>query len=730
MNPKVKSTESRPRFRFLHPDVDQIAEEVALDEFPVLLPDFTPAEDEPPLDDGEAPTKLGARFRRVWADLNDVDEAEVEHGLIRDVEALSADHDANIRGLARPYRIRNHAGDQWVVRLKAHTPLVAAALINGRMLSRVGRKLPDDTPVLTTASGTHPIVPAIEVLDADHAYRISQAQQKVETLRDYHRDDQDFIDSLALEGVITAPVVAPFHISDTHGNNGFLMQTDDGWRRLTASRGTISELLGVNADLTYRHWENDDGTMTVRSHTAESVRRSLGWLRFIDSDKAKLLYPAGRSRRSLETWMSDVASKNPEVRAFQRLRTVDIELVVAIRPRPGKSTFDVFYLDMAGRHVPGLSAKDWDKASVEGVVAVRAIDTLRDEGYIENAQRAVWLGERPVATEDAPSDDATFRNRLVAGTTLMATLTTNGGHAERRQVTRSALVEHGLPNHPDRAAAVAAAQAAVVFKVDGTAEVGQVTSTLMSLFKHPSLWKDDCHTGEHWWVELIAHDPHDLHDQAVDELGQRFEPKDKNAANLGPHQRAIVALAGVAHVTNPVLIRESHSMTRTGRGGLGNVSRTDPILALNKMAASVEGLARCLAIINAAIGATPVAPVDPITGEEMTETWLRQQYLGEEPDDAEEAGEDPLDPLSQWWADVDGVRKRSESLRDEVAEMQERRVPAELLGDEHYDEETAPHMFWRYGVQSDTADKIVEALDPVAKFANRGAAVDAVRRGE
>ena len=275
--------------------------------------------------------------------------------------------------------------------------------------------------------------------------------------------------------------------------------------------------------------------MTVRSHTADSVRRSLGWLRFVDSDKAKLLYPAGR--RSVETWMSDVASKNPEVRAFQRLRTVDIELVVAIRQRPGKSKFDVFYLDMAGRHVPGLNAKDWDKASVEGVVAVRAIDTLRDEGYIEDAQRAVWLGEHAIATHDAPSDDAPFRNRLVAGTALMAALTTHGGYEARRQVTRSALVEHGLPNHPDRAAAVAAAQAAVVFQVDGTAEVGQVTSTLMSLFKHPSLWKDDLHSGEHWWVDLIADDPDELHDQAVDELGQRFESRDKNAGSLGPHQR-------------------------------------------------------------------------------------------------------------------------------------------------------------------------------------------------
>ncbi len=737
MSPKTKSksTDSRTRFRFLNPEVDQVAEEVSLEDFSVLLPEFTPADDEDPLNDGEAPTKLGARFRKQWAEVNAIDEDDVDHGLIRDIEALSADHDANIRGLARPYRIRNHAGEQTVIRFTAHTPLVAAALINGRMLSRVGRQLPHDTPVLTTASGTHPLLPAIEVIDADHAYRISEAQQRIEMLRDYNREDQDFIDSLALEGVITAPVVAPFYITDSHGHTGYLVQTDDGWRRLTASRGTISELLGVNADLTYKHWENEGGTMTVRSHTADSVRRSLGWLRFVGSDKAGLLYPSSRSAKSVETWMNDVADKNPEVRAFHRLRTVDIELVVAIRPRPGKSPFDVFYIDMAGRHVPGLSAKDWDKASVEGVVAVRAIDTLRDHGFIKDTERAVWLGETSVPTADAPSADVPFRNRLVAGTALMAALTTEGDESGRRKVTRDALVEHGLPNHPDRAAAVAAAQAAVVFEVDGTAEVGQVTSTLMSLFKHAGLWKDASHPGDYWWFDLIDEDPLELHDQAVVEIGEKFALLDKNAGALGPRQRAMVALAGIAHITNPALVHQNHSMTRTGRGGRDGVSKSDPIVVLMRMAQTVDGLARCLAMIEAAIQTTPAVPVDPITDAEMTETWLRKTYLDgdDEEDDAEDTGDDPLDPESRWWADIDGVLERAENLDGIVTEMMEdRRVPAELLGDdsEDYDEDTAPLMFRRYGVPTEIAEKIENAVDSVLKFANRGSAFNAVRRGE
>lgn len=731
MSPKTKVSESRTRFRFLKPDSEQVAEEVGLDAFPVTLPEFTPADDLEPLDDGETPTKLGARFRQLWAELHGIDEDEVDHGLIRDIEALSADHDDNIRGLSRPYRIRNHAGEQTVVRFKAHTPLVGAALINGRMLSRVGRHLPEDTPVITTASGEHEFVPAIELIDADHAYRISEAQQKVEKLRDYHGDDQDFIDSLALEGVVTAPVVAPFYLSDAKGNACYLGQTDDGWRRMMACRGTMAELLGVNADLVYKHWQNEDGSMTVRSHTADSIRRSLGWLRFVGSDKSKLLFPTSRSSKSVKTWMEDIANENPEVRAFHRLRTVDVELVLALQPRPGKSYFDVFYLDMAARHVPGLSAKDWDKASVEGVVAVRAIDTLRAEDYIADAERAVWLGETSVSTKDSPNSEP-FRNRLVAGTALMASLTTEGGVTGRRLITRRALIEHGLPNHPDRAAAVAAAQTAVVFEVDGTAEVGQVSSTLMSLFKHASLWKDNAHPGDYWWVDLIDEDVKSLHKSAVKELGQKFDPADKNVGALGPYQRAMVALAGVAHITNPALLAENDSMTRTGRGGRGGVLKSDPIVILNRMAQSSDGLARCKAIIEAAIKAKPTIPVDPITGEDLTETWLRVTYLDTDGDgSAEGTGDDPLDAETQWWSDVDNVLERAENLQGIVTEMmEERRVPAELLGEEEhdYDEETAPRMFETYGVPNGIADKITGAVDPVTVFAHRGAAFNAVRR--
>ncbi|HEX5365896.1 MAG TPA: hypothetical protein VFW63_04445, partial [Acidimicrobiales bacterium] len=64
MSPKTKNTDTRTRFRFLNPELEQVAEEVALEDFSVLLPEFTPAEDQEPLDDGEAPTKLGARFRK------------------------------------------------------------------------------------------------------------------------------------------------------------------------------------------------------------------------------------------------------------------------------------------------------------------------------------------------------------------------------------------------------------------------------------------------------------------------------------------------------------------------------------------------------------------------------------------------------------------------------------------------------------------------------------------
>lgn len=729
--PTKKAPEPRTRFRFLDTQHEQVAEEVPLDRFRVTLPDFTPVSDEGPLDDGEPPTKLGQRFRQRFAELNDLDEDDVDHGLIRDVEALSADHDANIQGLAHPYRVRNHAGEQVVVRMAVHTPLVGTALINGRMLSRVGRKLDGKARALTSASGDHPKfpMPRLELDSPEQAMLVTEAQRQVERLRDYAHHDQNFLDSLALEGVITAPVVAFFQLVDPRGNSGYHSQTDDGWRRCQGAREIMSELLGVNTDLSYKHWEDpDDGSLTVRSHTAESIRRVLDLLRFTGSDKAKLLYPPSKNAKSVDTWRRDVADHNPDVRAFHRLRTTDVELVLAVRPLPRKSPFDVFYLDMAGRHVPGLSAKEWDKAGVEGVVAVRAIDTLVDNGEIHDATRSVWLGEDSTPWQDEPTR-APFRNRIVAGTSLMARLTTDGDNTRRRDVTRRALVEHGLPNHPDRAATVAAAQATVVFGVDGTAQVGRVSAALASVFKHASLWKDHEHP-EGFWAEHLTQDPQGIHDAAVAELGHPYAPKDKNVGDLGPHQRTLMALTAVAHITNPALVEADHSLTRTGRGGRGQVSKSDAIAVVQRMVRDTDGLARCLAVVQAAVAAEPFVPLDPITGEAMTEEWLRSVYLAEDADDPESSGPDPLDAESEWWKNIKDATEKAVLLKDTVAEMKERPVPPELLGmeEDEYDEETAPLMFQQYGVPKDDADAIRDAVGAVEEFATEGKAFYVLRR--
>jgi hypothetical protein len=740
---------ARSRFRFLDPDQD-FAEEVPLERFPVLLPEFKPVEDESPLDDGEPPTKLGQRFRKAFADANGIAEAEVPHGLIRDVEALSADHDSNIKSLAQPYITRNHAGEQVMVRLKVHTFLAGPALANGRMMSRVGRQLEGRARVITNGGEEHEVfrMPRLNLDSAKQAPAVTTAQRQIEDLRAYGATDQNFLDSIALEGIIQAPVVAPFHITTIGGEEGFLTQSEDGWRRLTGSRELCSELLGVSTDLTYRHWENpDDGTLTVRSHSADSIRRTLSMLRFKSSEKSRLLYPSSRNAASVRTWLTDVADNTAFVRAFHRMRTVDVEFVIAMRPLPGNTAFDVFYLDMAGRHVPGRAPKEWNEADVRGVVAVKIIDALVEADLATSEERAAWLGENSVPTQDDVTATP-FRNRLVAGISLLAAVTTNGD-PDRRSIVRDALRDHGRPNSPTESATIAAAQTAVVFEVDGTAAMGQVSAALAATFKHASLYKTDAHDGS--WTDLISTDPATVHAAAVAELGETHNHTDRLVGDLGPHQRVMMALTAVAHMTNPALISRDDQMTRTGRGGRGLSgpnAKSDPPTLLQAMVKNVDGLRRCLAIIEAAIEATPTVPLDPASQDtELTEEFLRREYLGSEPEeeDGHDDQPDELDAESQWWNDIDHLRAGAERLRDSTEAMRSRPMPPDLSGattpgdsddsddsddEQHseFDDEAAPRMAETYGVKPTDAEAIKAALDSVTDFVLTGRAVYSLRR--
>lgn len=715
----------RSRFRFLQPDEDVRAAEVDLDFFDVTLPDFNPVSDAPPLADGEPPTKLGVAFRRRFAEVHDIPEDAVPHGLIRDVEALSADHDFNVKHLARPYEVRNHAGTQTVVRFRAHTPLVGAALINGRMLSRVGRKL-RGLPVVTTASDDIKYAPTIELVNGDHPFRISDAQREVEGLEKYKGSDQDFIDSLALEGIVRSPVVALFRLVDEEGREAFLSQTDDGWRRTTGSRAALAGLLGVNTDLTYNHWRDASGGLTIRSHDAESIRATLEALRFGNSVHAGLLFPNGSSAKSIKLWREGIADLNPEVRAFHRLRTVEVELVVGMRPHAERMQFDVFYADMAGRHIPGLNAKEWSKDSVEGVVAVRAIDSLVDGAHGVTAdQRDAWLGIRDVPREDSP-DATPFRNRVVGGTALLAALTT-----DRRSITYQAVVEHGLSRSPRSAATVAAAQAIAVFDMYGTGNEGQVSSTLMSLIMHASLYAEERHgNGLPRWYDLIHEDLRDLYKGAVAEIESPIKGLDAKVGQFGPYQRALMALAGVAHVTNRVLVDADESFTRTGRGGRRGVGKGDPINVLHKMARTEEGLERCVEIVDAATATEIRVPIDARTGEEMTETWLRLAYApsadegGGTTRDTSDIADDPLDG---WYSDVRVLLEQAEELQSRAKELDEREVDRRLLGLEEEGEHPGDRMITRYGIPA--GNEIASLLTEVSLIAAQGAAFHSFQVG-
>src|SRR5262249_16690535 len=142
------------------------------------------------------------------------------------------------------------------------------------------------------------------------------------------------------------------------------------------------------------------------------------------------------------------------------------------------------------------------------------------------------------------------------------------------------------------------------------------------------LWKDAKHPGG-IWADLIGQDLASLKNAAVAELGARLTSTEDNVGTMGPAQRALMALTGVAHATNPPLMLSENSLTRTGRGGRGAVSKADPIALLMAMVRDLDGIERCAAIIEASVRAQPIIPIDPITKEEMTEEWLRRKYITE-----------------------------------------------------------------------------------------------------
>lgn len=671
--------------------------------------------------DGAPLSKFGAQFRTKFADYNGVDVDEVPLGLVRYVEALNAETDDNLAGLAHPVPRYTEYGVLWTFPMVVNTPLLIAWLINGRALRRLASKLKgEDVQVITTTSD-HPELglPIMRVQGADQVLELLNMQRELLDLDTYGTQNKGFLDPLARQGVLNPPQIIPTELVAADGRTGWTAEAMEGARRTFGSQLLMNLLMRRSdaASLGTKHWM-DDG---IRDLTPDDLRRLDKELLFSGTDAAG--YFPGRDTRD---WIENAAHNDRAAVTWQLLRTMRVEFVLTVTPsdrtttrfpNPVSATVQEF---IRSQHVPNKSKRQWDLADVAGQAAITSIDRFEQEDLIPSTCRAVWLGQTDTSW-DAPYRDAdSSTNRLIETVRLFSTLTVrnaittaNGGDGLR--YVNDTLTDNAMPVSPKERARVAASQAVIVLEQGNTPWENALAATLEATFKDSMFWRGSELPGG-LWTDLLGTPLDELAARAATELATMDRAGDDP---FGPAQRALAALGAVALATNPELLVTGDALSRTGRGGGGQrarVSAADPPRLLDAMLRSQRGLEQLHDAIYALIAVLePIIPADRQTGDQLTDIWLRRRWLGtgDTPDD-----EDPRDAYLRILREI--VQKQQESA-DEVDRLRTATDKTILDPDvEPSDEDEL--LFETIGVPEDLADQARTLLRGLEEFFVEGRA--------
>lgn len=768
-------------FQFLDPrHHNLISDAVPLDGvFPLLPPVFEPLRGEPALSDGEPPTELGKAVMEWYAKCHGCRPEEAPAGLVRAIEAVSISRD-NAEAVRRAQWRRNHAGLLSVAQLVVCVPMVRPATVQPRMAASAQRIMREKGQSLIHEVGSGL---RIQARSAEHLRGITSAQQQIRLPHAYAGEaEKEFADSLALEGIREEIRGFAYHMYVSAEERGYLVETDDGWTRVSVAQSFMGLLMGTHADLSTMHWENPDGSLTVRPHTPDSIEAAHRALRF--EDAAYDVWPTGRTRAAVNAWL-DAAS--PEAQATLRMMTARMDIGIAVRPYRDNSDHDVVYADMARFHVRGQNPTLWGKADDEAFKARTVVNDLVRRNYVTEAQRDVFFGDTEVPWADDPTRTP-YRNRVVATTHVMvSTVADDPAVSTRYGVVRETLKRLRVPNSPLQAATTTASLAGLVAGLEGDGEMGQFTAVIARSFRKPELRDIGQHDGN--WTELIQRD--------VEEIAKGARQELEAAANiqrtrLGPHQRALAVLALVAHAANPALrtyrrpsgsnadgsprtIRYPSSMTLTGRGGRGGVMKVEADVVVMNAARSPEGIDQLESIVAAATVETPVVPADPATGEDMTEEWLRRRWatvpgpdgrptggldrsmdggIGSSPsvsgprtdaadpdgdqrigvavplwqdipeEEADRGGADPLSDTAEWERAMVALVDDIDLVARRAGALADVRVDAVAAGidEEEYDpdDESLPRMIDSVGIDPEVEAGADESLENLRRFLRQG----------
>lgn len=639
------------KYRFLtesHPDVS--SSEVPVDGvFQVIPPIFEPLADEPPLADGEPPTKVGKAVMASYARAFGFgDPYETPTGVVRAIEMIAVPSDANVLALNSAGWRRNAAGLAFTAVITVFTPLVRPATVNPRFASAAQR-------VLRVSFGGNSLVHrisdglTIKARDTAQLLDITAAQQDRSVLdpADYTGTDRkDFVDDLAMQG-IREPIRGFVFRYLTDDGEGHGAETNDGYTRIATAQAIVSNLCGVDANLSTLHWENGDGTFTVRDASPDDIRRA--WAEMLFDGGTFEVWPTPSNQQirdeqvldgepvetpaytsaGIRSWLTGASRAQ---HAVLRLLTCQMEIGLGAHPHSAYSDHDVVYADMSRFHQKRQKPSEWKSTEHTAFIGRVIFTELADHGYLTDAEVAVTLGETIVPCKDDPSRTP-YRNRVVAlAATMIAGVIDDPAESARYRTVLDTLARNGLPRSPLQAATLAANLAGGVGDLEGNGGLGQFTAAVARSFKKPNICKIGTHAGN--WADQIGRDLDSILTDAQAEFESVKDTAEATTA-LGPNQRALALLAFLAHASNNALYdytdtdgnRLPSTMTITGRGGRDGVRKVDADVIMFHAARSTIGIEELAVVVRATIDHnTPVVPVDPAGGEDMTESWLRLRW--------------------------------------------------------------------------------------------------------
>jgi hypothetical protein len=623
----------------LNGDSPDLPDPAQLSAFPLTPVTFTPEKGAPDEADGAALSKLGRVFRETVAEKQGIDAGDVDLGMIRHFEAMNADTDRNIQGLSRPVLRRTALGTLWSVPVVVNTPMLTPWIINGRALRRLAAKIHGETAIITSARDhARMTLPVMDVADANQVVGLVHTQRELLGLDSYksNTDQGNLMESIAVNGVLDAPDVVYTQLVSPTGSC-WTAQTIEGTQRLFASQQLMDLFTtrDVNSVLTNRWFGS--AKSALRDLTPVDLKVLPEQLKYPDSPiGAKGFFPS----KDIKTWLDTVATNDPEAVSWQLVRTMTINLVIAVEPanrtvetHPQAPVSAVIQELIRAYHVKGKARSGWLQADVDGVVAISVIDLFRKQERIEDWRRSIWLGQQPTAYSnplDGKNHDA---NQLVETVQLIAALTVHGacagwGVGNNLGEVDVIVKDNGMRVHAHERAQVATSQAIMVLELGTSGNENQVAAALQATFRDPVFWKAYEHPA--LWTDKLKVPLAELREKALAEL----EAAGPDSDHAGTHQRALAALGITALIVNPALLDKKDAVTRTGRGGGGHtgviVSAADPSSLVKRMIVSPRGLEQFYnAVVALTVADTPMVPKDSQDPSmDLTDFELRRLWLG------------------------------------------------------------------------------------------------------